>query len=289
MIKSPPTRATLAVALVLWAGACHVPLARAQTAVFQNGTTNTFSGQTYTGAEDTFIAINDASGYVSDWNFGGDPSFELGAAGANTLRRDLLRFDLTSMAGQYAAITGVTLRLTIQSSSATSNTVEVHQVSAANTGWVAGSGHANSVSPSGLSTWAFRNQTASGSGTPWAGSAGAGTPGTDYLSAIVASTPWSGGQTGTFDLVFTDTAFLSDWINGTNSGLLLKNTTEPSNENRLFILSSEYSTIASRPELIVSYTAIPEPSSLALSVGLGAAILAIYRRRQNQTTPARWR
>lgn len=273
MSNQPSARRTLIVAIVLWIGLCPAPSTFAQTAVFQNGTTAPFVGGTYTGVQDTMLLNN--LGGQTDNNFGARTDLDVGTfSGSNSARHALLRFDLTSMAGQYSTITGVTLRLTFSDTLAsfnitTSNTVEVHQVSAANTGWIEGAG-SSTVGTGGESTWDYRNQ--GGSTASWAGSGGASTPGVDFLATTVASTPWSGSPAvgTTFDLVFTDTTFFTDWISGINSGLFLGDATENvSGENRINFYSSEFGTVAFRPQLIVSYTAIPEPSSLALLAGLG--------------------
>lgn len=274
---------------MLCLGVVYAPKTFAQTAIFQNGATAPFGGGTYTGVQDTMVLTN--SGGQTDDNFGGRTDLDVGAFnGSGTVRHTLIRFDLTSMAGQFNSITGVTLRLTfsdtlVSFNVTTSNTVEVHQISAANTGWVEGNGGfaGATVGTGGQSTFDFRNQTGSGSGTAWAGSAGASTSGTDYLAATIASTGWSGAPTvGTsFNLVFTDISFLNDWIGGINSGLFLKDTTENiSGENRINFYSSEFGTVAFRPELIVTYTAIPEPSSLALLAGFGVLSGRFFLRRK---------
>lgn len=283
MRKHPLKHPALAVAFALWVGVSHAPLAFAQTAVFQNGTAAPFGGGYYTGAQDTMILTN--SGGQQNLNFGGRTDFDVGTFnGSGTARHTLIRFDLTSLAGQFSTITGVTLRLTfsdtlVSFNVSTSNTVEVHQVAAANAGWVEGNG-SSTAGTGGQSTWDFLNQWPN---NPWAGSGGASTPGTDFLAATVASTPWSGAPPvgTTFDLVFTDTSFLSSWISGTNSGLFLKDATENvTAENRVNFYSSEFGTVAFRPELIVTYTAIPEPSSLALLAGLGVLSGRFFLRRK---------
>jgi hypothetical protein len=277
-------------------GAAGASVACSQTAIFQNGAAAPFGGGGYSGAQDTMILTN--TGPNQDSNFGGRDDFEVGTflGSPSTARHVLLRFDLTSMAGQFNTITGVTLRLTFESPLAvtTSNTVEVHRVAPDNAGWVEGTGITTTVATGGVSTWDFRNQTNGGSGIPWAGSGGASTPGADFLSPILASAGWSGAPTPgtTYDLIFNDVSFLTDWVSGNNSGLFLKNASESvGGDNRAFFYSSDFSTVAFRPQLIVSYSAIPEPSCLAVLLAVsalgGRLVLGRVRRQAVVTQPAK--
>jgi hypothetical protein len=226
------------------------------------------------------MILNNLGGQTNS-NYGGRINFEIGTwGGVSTARHALMRFDLTSMAGQFSTITGVTLRLTFSNAagnltSTSSNTIEVHQIAAANAGWIAGI-HDDNGGPDGEPTWNYR----AAFGVGWAGSGGASSPGTDFLIPAIASTAWSGARTDgtTFDLVFNDTSFLTYWINGTNWGLFLMNSAEAAaGDNTSSFYSSDFGTVGVRPELIVSYTAIPEPALNAAL--LACAVLGFARRR----------
>lgn len=256
------------------------------TVVFRQGFAEPITSLTYSGVQDTMVLTN-ASG-SEERDFGARDGVEVGAFGAasNGLRHGLMRFDVTALAGQYTAINSVTLRLYAfaGASVSTANTLEAHLVAAANSGWVPGTGVGNTTATGGASTWLYLNQSSFGNGTAWAGSAGASTAGTDYLSGTVGTVAWSGSPSnGTaFDLVFTDLSYFDLWVSGTNSGIFLRNATEPTTggDNRFFFYSSNFATTTLRPELIVNYTAVPEPSSYAILAGILALAVAQIRRRR---------
>lgn len=250
---------------------------------YQDGTTTPFIGGIYTGVEDTMVLHNDFG--IAGNNFGGRTDFAVGEQLSSSQlhpRRALLRFDVTSLAGQYASINSVTLRLTISSNAsgagAGSDVIQLFREAPANAGWVEGT-QANGFEL-GSSSWNNRNE----SGTPWAGSVGSGTAGTDYLAPVLASVGFDDTtSTGiTLDFVFNDVSFLPTWISGSNAGLLMRlpDDSLANIDRALFFDSSEAGTVANRPQLIIDYTAAPEPSALALIVLMGATTL-LRRPRSN--------
>ena len=102
--------------------------------IYQQGVTNAFVTG-YTGTSDTHLDPD-------------EPDFNFGAAASTSYRDDarvgLLRFDLSSFAGNYARITSISLGLHISSTVLdTVGDLSAYAVAAANVGWVAGTGPAN--------------------------------------------------------------------------------------------------------------------------------------------------
>lgn len=194
--------------------------------------------------------------------------------------RSLVGFDLTPLVGQYGQIYSVTLRLTVQSMAhdgTSTLTTEVHAISAANADWVEGVGGINIGGVPGDSTWVERHRgtTPGVNGTPWAGSSGLNTPGTDYDTFVLASqsfttAPASGTQV---DFVFAGsdaelTALIDAW-SVSNAGLLLFDPVNHSGTNRMIWYSRQATDSSLRPQLIVEYgdvAAVPEPGSATLAL-----------------------
>jgi hypothetical protein len=236
---------------------------------FQNGAAAPFGGDLYTGCQDAMLVSN--NGNQTDQNFGGRSDFEVGESPSipSSPRHTLIRFDVTSFAGQFLSISNVTLRLfvTADSSVVNGDVLQAFSVAAANSNWIEGSGvFGNIGDPAdvGMSTWA---QKIHGSAN-WAGSAGASTPGVDYVSTPLATFRYglTNVAVGTYvDLVFTNTNFFLDWIAGTNSGLLLRTASQA--DSALDFASSQSTTLEWRPQLIVRYTS-NKPETNVLSIRL---------------------
>lgn len=211
------------------------------------------------------------NGYQTDQNFGGRSDFEVGESPNifSAPRHTLIRFDVTSLAGQFLSISNVTLRLfvTVPSSINRGDTLQAFSLASANSDWIGGSGvGANNGEPEdlGMSTWAQEIQ---GSAN-WAGSAGASTPGVDYVDAPLATFGYASTNVAVgsyIDLVFTNTGIFTDWVAGINPGLLLRTASEADSE--LIFASSQSATVQWRPQLIVNYRPnTPETNVLSLRV-----------------------
>ena len=255
---------------------------------YKEGSPDPFLGGTYTGAEDTMILTN--TGGSQDQNFGARFDFEVGDASfapfpsGSFLRHDLVRFDITSLAGQFSTIDGVTLRLFVNFLEG-SDTIQAFRLADANAGWVEGT---ETTAPGGdppdigMSTW---NQRVQGSEN-WAGSPGASSAGTDYLTPLIGSAPF---DATIVDLVFSDVSFIETWTTGTNAGLFLRTQNE-SDGSVIRFHSSEAIDDLFHPELIIDFTpvsgppSIPEPSTWLL-FGVGViGILGFGWRRQKRST-----
>lgn len=264
---------------------CLLASASANTAAFQDGQSTPVLGGTYSGVQDVMLLVNGGSNSAAE-NFGARAEMNVGSMGYPGdpyYRRSLIKFDLTSLAGQASSIQSVTLRF-VSNALAGSGTVDLFRVASANGNWVEGTGVATGNNGSGSSTWSSKIQDSAS----WAGgTSGMSVPSTDYLSSPVSSVSYNSSTThagDTVDFVFNDTSFITAWIAGDNPGLFLRQADESQAQNWISFYSSETgvnypyasSSITLRPSLIVNYTAVPEPSCAVLLV-LGMGLLA--RRR----------
>jgi hypothetical protein len=188
------------------------------------------------------------------------------------------------LAGQ--TITSASLTLTsdqIYLAGSWSGNLTLYRVSDANKGWVVG-GYASPPANNGWASWGNLSANASGSPVPWAGSAGLGTSGTDYVATPLATVAFSGTNAGVakYTFNFNDVSFLADWASNpsNNAGFLLRlPETESLQSQGVYFGTSSYGTVASRP--LLSITAIPEPSTTVVALGLvvAGAIQCLRRRR----------
>lgn len=239
--------------------------AAAETVVFQDGTSNALVAG-YTGTEDTTLL--DGSSTNRNANFGGFNALFIG-----NQRRALLRFDLSSMAGEFESINSATLTLTASAAlTGGASTYSLYSIVDANAGWQEGDGASTAAADAGESTWNNRNAPA----TAWAGGIGLD-PVTDYDAVAVATiTPGTVAAGDTFDITLP-TSLIAQWIDGTNAGLFLRADVESSGTPLLQIRSAEGSTVGERPELTLEYT-VPEPGSMGL-LGVAGAAVMLRRRR----------
>lgn len=234
---------------------------------------------------DTYIRSD-----LSARSFGSDTSMIFGNVNATTFSHGLLRFnlDLPSLSG--LTVTSVVLKLTSTDvGGSTANpgsdyTLNLFQLSAANSGWVEG---ITSVTPdAGQSTWQVRNATSTtaavNTGTAWAGSQGASTSGTDFSSSLLSSVtanPLSltGGTVLTFNSSANFISAVQGAIDGTGDlSFWLGNDVAVRN---FFRIASHDNADFAGPTLEI--TVIPEPSSLAL-LGLALGGILLARHRQNR-------
>ena len=232
---------------------------------------------TLTVVDDTCL-VQDAG--ANDNNFGGRNELltsNSSTSGSNR-RFGLLRFDVSGLAGQFASIDAVTLKLRLRSGGGravptTGQILDIFRIADANADWVEGTG---------LSTAANDGVTAVDSVSyrmkkdnadvlqqlPWAGSAGLNTAGADYFTPALGSTAAfnsaSGYMPGTVIEIplsatgFTLTEMVNAWIaqgGSTNAGLLIRGRSNTAN-GQIFFDSNETPVDESpRPaQLVIRYT-----------------------------------
>jgi hypothetical protein len=222
--------------------------------------------------EDTFL--NQAGGHFS--NSGGSTVNYMGSGNNYT---SLLRFDLSGLGALAGAtINSVSLNLTSAGGTAVTQSFFVYQMAAANFDWVEGSGNF-SDGVLGASNDYKNNIGAVGwaSGTPFyftndirAGNVETTPLYYDYIANLVS------GSTYSFAL---SNSMITDWLG--NSAMASAGLVYATDNLGSFagFYSSEYANAAFRPTLLVNYTAVPEPGSLALG-GVGLMALMVFHLRR---------
>lgn len=251
------------------------------TVIFQNGFSNAFVTD-YAGLEDNMLINNSKSSQ----NYGDYEAIIVGDAtwSDTDTSRGLMRFDLSSMAGEYSVINSVTLRL--RKRDANPREVSVYSILTANKSWVMGT--ASGTQQTGSSCWDYAvDPTAT-----WAGSDGCGTAGTDYDANALATVTMPTMADQFVDFVFTgwttaELKSLIDLWSGPkieNAGILLKATEEGNNTYGAAFISNEFNpgdgyTAADRPQLIIDFTPVPEPSAFVILLSAALGLVALSRRR----------
>jgi len=245
---------------------------------YKTGYPDPFTGATYDGTEDTILYEGAPNNNYGAHNI----RFTVGASyvqGDWDRRRSPLRFDLSSLAGQYEAILSATLRIQVEDPEVdAANTLKAYRFTDANVDWVEGS----SLGPAaaGESTWNYRQHPGTDN---WLG-----TQASDYvggLGAQIASVAFDSTLAAGdwLELEFNDPSVIDDWVTGTNAGLLLRvvDETEP-DASKISFFSSDHATAALHPELVLDI-AVPEPSMAVVFCGLvlaAGSLRSIARRRR---------
>ena len=205
---------------------------------------------------------------------GGTPDVSLGSTGPGTIRRSLIRFDLSSLTGQ--TISSASLALTRDGGFGTwsNQTVSLFAVSTANAGWTEGA-----------VAWAWANYPA----THWAGSNGLGTAGTDYTNTVLGTATVNStdafGTVVTFDFTPAGVAALQSWVDtpASNAGLFLRASgLEAASLGNVQFRSRESFGTTVDPALTV--TTVPEPTAINLFAAMCAFGLAARRFRVSHAT-----
>ena len=184
---------------------------------FREGLPNLYSPGGYDGTEDLALSLS-----APATNGGAYSPLTVGRFNTNgsDTRRGLIRFDLSSLAGNVVSVSSASLSLSLGGAATSGSfTIKVHPLLAANVGWQAGTGQFTAASTqTGDSTWNQRN---SGQAN-WAGGSGASVAGVDYSSNELASFTWSPSSTSV-DISIPN-ALIQSWIDtpSTNAGLFLK-------------------------------------------------------------------
>ena len=233
-----------------------------------------------------------------DRNFGGAATFAAGQINNATPQRSLLRFDLSSLAGQYSSVDSITLRLFFSTKDGVNERrTEVYEVAAANTAWVEGTNVGGTASKTGAS-WLNMSQTHNGTSVPpinqvpWVGGSGLATAGTAYNSTLLASQNFLTAPTANSAIDFSVdgnsvnlTTLVDNWVVSMPGLLLLDSLLSNASGGtaglfeRVGFHSKEATTASLRPELIVEYQAVPEPHSMLLAAS-GLIMVTGYRWRK---------
>jgi MYXO-CTERM domain-containing protein len=234
----------------------------------------------YTGTEDTMLW---------DWGFNQGTWSSYGSDASiwtSTAQTGLLRFDVSSLTGQYVSINSVKLVLNPNFVDGASGNTAIHRLAVANASWVAGGGaYPNTTITGGSSSWGEIHTSSPFNcfgGNQWAGGAcsGARVIGTDVESVPLASVAAGGLTQGVpheFSLASTSldaTALIDDWTTGVNSGLAIINDGAPNLSNVDFD-SAQSQSANLRPQLMIDFEPLPVPGDANGDRLVDAADLAI--------------
>lgn len=202
---------------------------------------------------------------------GSGPTFFAGENGGGSTHRGLIAFDFSALPAG-AVIQSVSLVLFLTKAQSFPTDVALHRVLAA---WGEGASSAGNragggaASAPGDATWIHTFYP----GSLWS------SPGGDF-AAIASGSTVVGAQGATYSWASTPAmvADVQGWVDApaTNNGWLLHGDETQSSTAKAFATREE-STASKRPVLNVTYSVVPEPSTLAL--GVAGAFVLMRRRR----------
>ena len=239
----------------------------------------------YQGMEDNLLVGTNTR---HDDNQGGYEHSIVGNSGWGTYDppvRTIMRWDLSSLNTQYTNIESVSLTLNV-SNTANSGTLSVYALSSANKDWAEGTSFGYGIKH-GESCWWYKAWDTNGNHVPWAGGvdSGAGVAGVDYNSTALGTLQWNASTSGLITINFdgwsnTQLNNLIDlWVGSQseNAGIILINNIE-SNGTRLLWGAKERADIDERPMLSITYSNVPEPSTLFMTVCIIVISLKILKK-----------
>ena len=228
----------------------------------------------YQGVRDTSLVQESPNN-----NYGGRDTLQVGLLGSGKVRLGLTRFDVSALAGKYASIRSLKLRLHVATINGTTSSTQLNigLQRPGNAGWIEGT--ANGAAQSGTACWNY----AAGSSVPWLGGTNGDRLATDIFGNVGSGTlsnalapvgswveiPFSplAGTTG-YD---TLTGIVDHWTNGTgNAGVTLNYGTPYVGTPQWEFNSSQHATASFRPELIVEFVPSDPYGQWATGKGLTA-------------------
>ncbi|MCC7349148.1 MAG: PEP-CTERM sorting domain-containing protein [Phycisphaerales bacterium] len=247
---------------------------------FQNGQTTPFIGGTYNGTQDTILFWSTDS----NKNNGAYPA--LYSAGVNS--HILIQFDVSALAG-HGTVQSATLKL-VQENSGQADatfTYSVYQLADANAGWQEGNkNYGNATAGDVTWDWKIYNTVGWAGAGPYDGGAndhgnrGASNAGVDYVATALATPTYvqkqDSSNNGTVHNISLPASLVTQWISGTNAGLIIISNGNMATNTARFGSSETYLGATYYPSLEV--TMVPEPTAGILL--LGAGVLAFGRRRR---------
>lgn len=190
--------------------------------------------------KDTYISSGN-----TDRNYGNETIFAFGSGHIG-----LIEFDLSSIDASNAC-TSATLSFWNSATKTSNRTLTFNELLSANSDWVEGNGGDPATEGS---TWDYKAQTGSGSGTAWAGSAGASTANTDYSSTSIGTMTYTANDAaGTEDTASLTTSVVKTWFGASNSNYGMRINNPGAYPD---VHSSDSATAGYRPKIVVEYAAI---------------------------------
>ena len=227
----------------------------------------------YAGTEDATLIQDNANS-----NYGGRNEILLGPMGSGKQRAGVIRFDVTSLAGQYQTIDSMKLRFWVFRTAA-NGTYNLNLLREGNANWVEGS--SNGAPETGAASWNYRQYNT----LQWLGGTSGARLAADIYGAMGSMTLNAATPVGTMVEITLDPSALASNVDTLtevvdlwtqNSGADNAGIQIYGGSGQWGVDSSESTTASARPELVVEYT-IPEPATLALAA---VGLLAWRRRRR---------
>jgi hypothetical protein len=204
-------------------------------------------------------------------NVGGDSSLWIGGRRQGGVARGLLRFDLSSVpAGATINSVSLTLSVTRTPSGGANSLFDVHRVLES---WGEGNnGGSGSGTPADANETSWNNRFSPS--TPWT------TPGGTFSSTISASRSIAGDGSYTFTSTPGLVSDVQTWVNNSSGNFGWEVISQSENTPTSIRRFGSRTGGGSAPSLLINYTPLPEPGTLALVALGGLGVWFAWRRRQ---------